>query len=821
MWLNSLPVYLFSPWNQQPELKEVHHMLHHERLKPPAQDYPPNEWSLIEKNLRPEFIAQMESVLAVGNGYFGMRGVHEEGRPSIQNGTFVNGFYESWPIVYAEEGYGFARNGQTILDVTDTKIIKLFVDDEPFDLSTAGVRRYIRQLNMKSGTLDRDLVWETLSGKLVQIRSRRLSSFQQRYVAAISYEVTILNQAAHVLISSEMLNQRPDEQRSTEDPRQAKFAGKLRPRSARAKDRRIVLIHSTDRSKMLMACAIDHELESDCPHDYKSNHTEDSGQVVFTIKAEPGRAIRFTKYMVYHTSKVANADEIGRQAEWTMDRVTTQGFGKLLAEQEQCMEQFWRRSDVQVSNIKESRARLSTVEMQQAIRLNLFHIFQASARAEENGVAAKGLTGHAYEGHYFWDTEIYVLPFLIYTSPLAAKNLLHVRYGMLDQARRRASELSHRGALFPWRTINGEEASAYYEAGTAQYHINADIMYGLRKYVNATGDEEFLFRYGAEMLVETARLWYDLGFFSNRKQGKFCINGVTGPDEYKTVVNNNTYTNLMARENLRYAVETIERLRAQQPEALENLTRKTNLDQSEIQEWKRAADNMYIPFDPVTGIYPQDDSFLDREPWDFKNTPREKYPLLLFYHPLNIYRHQVIKQADVLLAMFLLGHEFSPEAKKRNFEFYDPLTTGDSSLSSCMEAIVALEIGAFDKAVNYARAALLMDLADVGGNVKDGCHIASMGGTWMVFTYGFAGLRDYDGTLSFRPQRPPEPEASLRFPLTYRGQILDVEINRDSTTYSLRDGDRMVIRHEEEEITLTKDKPSVTRSTLDPLKIAS
>src|SRR5215510_5725147 len=460
------------------------------------------------------------------------------------------------------------------------------------------------------------------------------------------------------------------------------------------------------------------------------------------------------------------------------------------------MDQFWRRSDVQVSNIKAKRARLSTVEVQQAIRLNSFHILQASARAEDNGVAAKGLTGQAYEGHYFWDTEIYLLPFLIYTSPQTAKNLLRVRYNMLEQARTRARELSHRGALFPWRTINGEEASAYYEAGTAQYHINADIMYALRKYVNATGDEEFLSEYGAEMLVETARLWRDLGFFSPRKEGKFCINGVTGPDEYKTVVNNNTYTNLMARENLRYAVETVEALRLKKPEAFQALMQKTGLKLSEVEEWKRAAYNMYIPFDAATGIYPQDDSFLDREPWDFKNTPAEKYPLLLFYHPLNIYRHQVIKQTDVMLAMFLLGHEFSLEEKKRNFEFYDPLTTGDSSLSSCMEAIVALEVGEFDKAVTYARAALLMDLADVGGNVKDGCHIASMGGTWMALTYGFGGLRDYDGNLSFRPQRPPEDRASLRFPITYRGQVLDVEISPESTTYSLREeGAGMVIRH--------------------------
>ena len=392
---------------------------------------------------------------------------------------------------------------------------------------------------------------------------------------------------------------------------------------------------------------------------------------------------------------------------------------------------------------------------------------------------------------------------------------------MLDQARARAKELGHPGALFPWRTISGEEASAYYEAGTAQYHINADIAYALRKYVNATGDEEFLFECGAEMLVETARLWYDLGFFSDRKDGRFCINGVTGPDEYKTVVNNNTYTNLMARENLRFAAETAEGLRTREPEAFQSLMQKTGLDRSEVAAWRRAADNLYIPFDAPTGIFPQDDSFLEREPWDFENTPPDKYPLLLFHHPLNIYRRQVIKQADVLLAMFLLGHEFSLEAKRRNFEFYDPLTTGDSSLSSCIEAIVALEIGEYDKAVTYARAALLMDLADVGGNVRDGCHIASMGGTWMVLAYGFGGLRDYHGKLSFRPQRPPEAQASLQFSVAWRGQLLDVAISPDSTTYTLRKGDALTIRHDAEEITLTRTIPAVVRPTLQPFEKAA
>ena len=788
-------------------------MLHHERLKPPPEDYTLDEWSLIERAFHPEFVEQTESVLALGNGYLGMRGGPEEGDPSVQNGTFVNGLYEEWPIVYAEEAYGFARTGQTIVNVTDSKIIRLFVDDEPFGLTSANILHYERRLNMKSGTLDRELLWETPSGKRVRLKSRRLISFRQRHVAAISYEVTLLNAEAPVVISSEMLCPQLGLQKAGDDPRQTKiFSGEiLQHRASYARDRRIILAHGTKRTQMILACGIDHHLDSDCPYHYETSYTENFGQVAFSIAAQPQSPIHLTKYMVYHSARRATPESICGRAEWTLDRVTGQGFTTLLAEQEQYLDSFWQRSDVRVSNIEAERTKLTTVEMQNAIRVNLFHIQQASARAESSGVPAKGLTGQAYEGQYFWDTEIYLLPFLIYTSPQTAKNLLRFRHGMLDHARARARELGHRGALFPWRTIGGEEASAYYAAGTAQYHINADIMYALRKYVNATGDQEFLFQYGAEMLVETARLWCSLGFFSARKGGKFCINGVTGPDEYKTVVNNNTYTNLMARENLRYAAETVETLKSKNPEDLYALIRKTKLELEEVETWRRAADNIYIPFDSTTGIYPQDESFLDREQWDFKNTPADRYPLLLFYHPLNIYRHQVIKQADVILAMFLLGHEFSLQAKRRNFEFYDPLTTGDSSLSSCIEAIVALEIGEFDKAVSYARAALLMDLADVGGNVKDGCHIASMGGTWMVFTYGFGGLRDYDGMLSFRPQRPPEARSSLRFPLTYRGRMLDVEINPDSAIYTMRDGEELVIRHEGELVTLTAAKPSVIR----------
>ena len=399
-----------------------------------------------------------------------------------------------------------------------------------------------------------------------------------------------------------------------------------------------------------------------------------------------------------------------------------------------------------------------------------------------------------------------------------ARSLLKHRYDQLDQARARARELSHPGATFPWRTINGEEASAYYAAGTAQYHINADIMYALRKYVEIGGDVEFLHRYGAEMLVETARFWLDLGGFSERDCREFRINGVTGPDEYTAVVNNNYFTNVMARENLRYAASTVRMLQERHGETLRSLVRKTGVTMDEVAGWEEAASLMYLPYDERLGIHPQDDSFLDKEIWDFASTPEDHYPLLLHYHPLNLYRHQVLKQADTILALFLLGDQFTLEEKRRNFDYYDPLTTHDSSLSVCIQSIVAAEIGYMEKAREYFNFAAVMDLADVGGNMMHGAHIASIGGTWLALVYGFGGMRDYGGHISFRPRLPGDWRR-LCFRLTIRGNFIHVDIRPEETTYTLREGSGFRFAHDGQPVELRPDAPSVSRATGSALPV--
>ena len=460
----------------------------------------------------------------------------------------------------------------------------------------------------------------------------------------------------------------------------------------------------------------------------------------------PGVPIRITKYATYQSSRHSPAPELVDRCRRTLDRTVRDGFNVLVKSQRENLDRFWERADVRV------HTPLNAVRQQQAIRWNLYQVAQATWRAEGSGIPAKGLTGQAYEGHYFWDTEIYVLPFLSYTQPRIARNLLRFRHSMLDRARERARELSQRGALFPWRTINGEEASPNFQQGTAQYHINADIAHAIRRYSAVRGDARMLAEIGAEVLVETARLWEDLGFYDT--DGRFHIHGVTGPDEYTTVVNDNTFTNLMARLNLNFAATTVRELRDQRPEDYAALVHAVTLQPGEMESWERAAAAMHVPFDQERGIHPQDDAFLSRELWDLNSTPRDKFPLLLHYHPLVIYRHQVLKQADIVLAMFLLGNEFSREQKRHNFEYYDPLTTGDSSLSACVQSIIAAEIGNERRALEYFDYALLMDLADVAGNASDGVHIASAAGVWSCLVFGFGGVRDFDGQPVLRAQPP-------------------------------------------------------------------
>ena len=551
---------------------------------------------------------------------------------------------------------------------------------------------------------------------------------------------------------------------------------------------------------MTLAVGVDHQIYTDNDYRIFTSADEDTGKMVYRVQAKPHQPIKVTKVVAYHTSRGVPSRELVDRCRRTLDRVYEHGVEPEFAAQREWLDRFWERSDVVVHG---------QPALQQAIRWNLFQVAQAAARAEQSGVPAKGVTGTGYSGHYFWDTEIFVVPFLTYTSPQMARSELRFRYNMLGAARRRAEELAQSGALFPWRTVNGEEASAYYAAGTAQYHIDADIAYALCKYVAASGDQDFMNREGVDILVETARLWADLGFWRENGTGRrsFHIHGVTGPDEYTTVVNDNLFTNVMARYNLAKAAELLRQLKREVPRAYQRVALRLELADEEIDEWALCAEAMSIPYDKVTGINPQDAHFLDREVWDLKNTPPEKRPLLLHYHPLVIYRFQVLKQADVVLALFLQGDHFSYEQKRDNFEYYDPITTGDSTLSGIVQSIIAAEVGYHDLALRYFYNALFVDLADLHGNTSDGVHVASTGGVWNILAYGFGGMRDYNnGEITFDP-RLPASWPGLTFQVTLRGTRVKVDLTSKEITFTVVEGDLAELSVRDEHFTVTAGRP--------------
>jgi len=764
--------------------------------------YPFHEWEIIEETFDVETNLQDETIFSIGNGYLGMRANLEEGysgpKETTVNGTYINGFYEAVPIIYGEEAYGYAKNSQTMVNVTDSKIIQLYLEREPFDLLTGKILHYKRTLQMKDGVLSRSVIWESPSGKQVEIKIRRIASFTRKHLAAIAFDVIPLNFDGEITIVS-ALNGAVENQGKKGDPRSGSgLSGQvLLTKETKVDGAFANIVQQTKHTKFGLVCSMENQLETENTYAMDSKAEKQWLEVRYRIAAKRNKKIQLSKYISYYTSLDLPKTDLPDAGKREVKEAKELGFKGLLQEQKKFMEAYWYHTDVVIDGDQ---------AIQQSIRFNAFHLLQSIGRDGKTNIGAKGLTGEGYQGHYFWDTETYIFPFFLYTNPKISKKLLEYRYAILDHARARAKELSLKGALYPWRTINGEESSAYYPAGTAQYHINADIMYALKKYMHATDDIPFLLSTGAEMLFETARFWLDLGDFIQKKDGmRFVINGVTGPDEYTALVNNNVYTNLMAKDHLAYAVQTAAWIKEHHPEVYYLLLQKIDLQEKEIEDWQKAAELIYLPYDEDLAIYPQDDTFLDKAIWDFANTPADHYPLLLHYHPLIIYRYQVLKQADLVLALYLQGNHFTMAEKKRNYDYYEPITTHDSSLSPCIYSIVGAEIGYKEKAYQYFKQTARMDLDDINHNVKDGVHTAAMAGAWLSIFSGFAGIREYHGILSFKPY-VPEPWNSYQFKVTFRGRLIHVHIAKDMVQYALLEGDPITIQHEYQTLLLEKEK---------------
>ena len=740
--------------------------------------YEIHPWKLVRNGLSLPDLAASESLFTLANGHIGLRGSLEEGEPRVVPGTYINGFYEQRPLPHAEAGYGFPESGETVVNVTDGKIIRLFVGDSPFDLRYGHTLQHERSLDLRTGTLDRFTEWVSPNGTPVRVTSRRLVSLVHRSLAAISYEVEPLEDDVYVALYSDLLANEQAGSPSS-DPRDAAVLERpLKSESSAARGQQAVLMHRTRRSKLRMAAGMDHVLEVPPGANTTIEANGDLARFTVTAQIPRGQKLRLVKYLAYGWSHRRSSPALRDQVEAALAVGKLIGWDELLEQQQAYLDEFWASSDVQIEG---------DPGMQQALRVSMFHVLQCAARSEGQGIAAKGLSGVGYDGHTFWDAETFALPMLTYTAPSAARDHLAWRMDTLPQARDRATELGLAGAAFPWRTITGKECSGYWPAGTAAFHVNSAIADAVTRYVAASGDGDFDAEIGTELLVETARLWISLGHYDD---GSFHIDGVTGPDEYTAIVDDNVYTNAMAQANLQAADATC----ARHPAVAVQL----GVTDEERALWRDAAAAMTFPFDEYLGVHAQSEDFTAQDEWDFERTAAEHYPLLLNYPYFQIYRKQVIKQSDLVMAMHLRGDLFTAEQKAKNFAYYEARTVRDSSLSATSQAILAAETGHLQLAYDYWAEGALVDLGDLHGNVDDGLHIAAMGGAWLVAVAGFGGMRDHGGVLTFAPRLPAELDR-LRFHLRVGEAVLAVDLDRtegqDSAGYELVQGEELTTSH--------------------------
>jgi alpha,alpha-trehalose phosphorylase len=728
--------------------------------------FPVEPWQVRESSLGLEQLAQTESLFALSNGHIGLRGNLDEGEPHGIPGTYLGGLHEIRPLPYAEAGYGYPESGQSVVSITNGKLIRLLVDDEPLDVRYGDLRRHERVLDLRAGTLTRDLEWTSPAGKAVRVRSVRLVSFTHRSVAAIAYEVEAVADDTRIVLQSELVanEQQPP---PSEDPRvSAALTSPLVAVSSDRDDAGAILLHRTRGTGLLIGAGMDHVFELPEGAVLEQDIRDDWARTTIALTLQAGERLRVVKLLAYGWSGSRTEPAIRDQVSAALTSARAQGWDGLVRQQREALDAFWAGADVYLEG---------DPVLQQAVRFGLFHVLQSGARAERRAIAAKGLTGPGYDGHAFWDTEGFVLPVLTLTVPHAARDALRWRHSILDKARERARVLGLQGAAFPWRTIAGDECSAYWPAGTAAFHVNADIAYAVERYRAATGDEAFDRDVGIELLVETARLWRSLGHHD--RHGTWHIDGVTGPDEYSALADDNVFTNLMAARNLRAAAAACMR----HPHRAEDL----GVDTEELEAWRDAAASVAIPYAEDLQVHSQAAGFTRYREFDTRGA---SFPLFLTVPYGLLYASQICKQADLLLALHWCGESFTAEDKARNVDYYERRTVRDSSLSATTQAVMCAEVGHLELAHAYAHEAALIDLRDLQDNGANGLHMASLAGAWSALVEGFGGMRENEGRLCFDPALP-SGITRLQFHLRWRGALLHTDITHERASFTADDGD--------------------------------
>ena len=741
----------------------------------------PYDWVIRETDWTKENSRNNETIFTVANGYLGIRGFFEEKFSEEEiyadRTTMINGIYEYHNYHHIWCRPGFPERFHAIVGQANPFDVAVYIDGEKVELTNKeNVSAYERMLDMQAGTVTRSFIYQAQSGAKVKCTFVRFASQDDKHLALDKITVEAITDC---VISVKTALSLPKGCGAAKEEN-ATASGEIFENAVLEKDNGVQRMrYQTRISKFQIAVAALDTFEGEAKNSITEKGIED--EYVYTLKA--GEKKEGVRYVAYATHR-----DFSDYAKETVKKVclaSKNGFENELSKSRKHLDAFWKNANVEIDE---------DTLVQQGLRFSAFQIFQSTGKDGITNISANGLTGTAYSGHTFWDTEVFMMPMYIYTNPEIAKQLILYRYNILDKARERATQMDDVGALFSWNSINGEECGHVFEAVTAQYHINNDVFYAIYRYYEATQDEAFLVDYCAEILFEISKCMAHRGSFIPTKDNKFCINVICGPDEYNPVVDNNLYTNVLTQKQLYFTLKVKDILEKKYPEKLAQLQEKCGVDAEEFALWKKAADNMYIAYSKELDMYMQDDNFIYKDPIDVDKIPREKLPLLTHLHPLNLWRYQVCKQADIVLLCFICSDYFTKEERKKIFDYYEPRTIHDSSLSASIHSIVACDVGDTSDAYGYLKQASRMDLDNVNGNTYFGLHAACMGASWMMMVNGYAGLRIYNDTLHFRPFIH-ESWKSYKFTVLFRGTRLGVTVDKTKTTYKVLEGNALMLEH--------------------------
>ena len=761
------------------------------------QDYIiPNEWSIIQEGFVKENVTASESIFSIGNGAMGQRANFEENYSGETfQGSYIGGIYypDKTRVGWWKNGYPeyFAK----VLNAPNWIGINVNIKGISLDLNKCKVSNYKRELNMKEGVLTRSFTAELQNGNQVKVNAVRFLSLDFDETGAIKYNITPINFTGEIefipYIDAGIMN---------EDANYDEFFWEILQIEEEKNEAYILSKTLKTEFHVSTGMKISFALNDDeIILDSEAEKSEKKIAFKYKTEVKQGDTFAIIKYGGYTQSMNHAKEDLISSSKKTLQKVANIGFDDLLLKQKESWKKIWKTADIVIEG---------DIKAQQAIRFNIFQLNQTYLGEDSRlNIGPKGFTGEKYGGSTYWDTEAYCIPFYMSTKDKnVAKNLLLYRYNQLDKAIENAEKLGFKNgaALYPMVTMNGEECHNEWEITFEEIHRNGAMIYAIYNYVNYTGDYSYIPEFGIEVMIAVSRFWQQRATYSKSKE-KFVVLGVTGPNEYENNVNNNFYTNYLAKWCMEYTLENLDILKDNYKEDFNRIVAKTFLNKNELTEWKEISDKMYFPFNKKYNVYLQQDGFLDKELIPVKDLPRSERPINQKWSWDRILRSVNIKQADVLQGIYFFENRFKIDEITNHFNFYEPFTVHESSLSPCVHSILAAKIEKIDKAYEmYLRTARL-DLDDYNNEVHEGLHITSMAGTWLSIVQGFGGMRNFDNTLSFAPQIPKEWK-SYSFKINYRGTTLKVYKDHDGCKFTNENSNPIEISVHGKKVTVSNNE---------------